>query len=494
MGHSPLNACLDVIPYDDRTQKHPAGSHLPEWLPKHEFLMIIVAPAGSGKTTLLLNMILRIYRQYWHRILIFSPTVHNDSKWEYIFDDEHLLLENKNRVGKKDLEDWEQKRGTKLKNQLVKEEDREDEMTTEMKKKWAEEMEKKRLKDLKQNEILDPLNYSKKDRKNAKRIGLSRAAMKQVMGNCILYDEQHPEPFDNVVLKKNEERHHIISRLERRQELACKIVKPPVPEVQKQLREFKTNILRIPSTKIRQPHLSWNTMWSEAQTLKQQKNQTSEDDIESEDDSEEEDEQEGEEQNNDDDENNKHTKVTKKDVFEEYSEETLNKEMEWQDKTVSYFKAHKKDLVENVDRMLWVFDDMVGSGLFNQKRNNAFKRLSVRRRHFYSSIMGVTQAYKEIPKTTRTNANILIFFKIDSDEELQTIYREYPMGHKYKDWLKIVDYCTNEPHSFIMFNLQTSNPDHRICKQFNCPLSETAQQYIIRGVHPTDDNENPQQD
>ena len=83
---------LSIIPYDDRTQQHLVNSQLPDWLPKHEFLMLIVAPAGSGKTTLLLNMLLRIYKQYWHQIFLFSPTIHNDGKWEHLKKERQVLL------------------------------------------------------------------------------------------------------------------------------------------------------------------------------------------------------------------------------------------------------------------------------------------------------------------------------------------------------------------------------------------------------------------
>jgi hypothetical protein len=138
-----------------------------------------------------------------------------------------------------------------------------------------------------------------------------------------------------------------------------------------------------------------------------------------------------------------------------------------------------EELTKGVDRSLWVFDDMVGSGLFTNKRNNAFKRLSVRRRHYYSSVIGVTQAYKEIPRTARTNTNSLILFRIDSDEELKMIYQEYPMGLKIKDWLKIVDYCTREPYSFVLFNMQASDLNCRIIRNFDEPLSIERQTQIL---------------
>jgi hypothetical protein len=61
-------------------------------LPRHEFTLGIIAPKGSGKTTLIANL-LKFYKGYFHTILIFSPTVASDEKWDYI-KQQPLLAEN----------------------------------------------------------------------------------------------------------------------------------------------------------------------------------------------------------------------------------------------------------------------------------------------------------------------------------------------------------------------------------------------------------------
>lgn len=62
--------------------KHP--SPLNDVLPTHEFTMGIIAPKGSGKTTVIANL-LNFYKGYFHTILIFSPTVASDEKWDWYF-------------------------------------------------------------------------------------------------------------------------------------------------------------------------------------------------------------------------------------------------------------------------------------------------------------------------------------------------------------------------------------------------------------------------
>jgi Poxvirus A32 protein len=60
---------------------HPPPKH--DALPQHEFTMGLIAPKGSGKTTVLCNL-LKFYKGYFHTILIFSPTVASDDKWEWV--------------------------------------------------------------------------------------------------------------------------------------------------------------------------------------------------------------------------------------------------------------------------------------------------------------------------------------------------------------------------------------------------------------------------
>lgn len=59
---------------------HPPPSN--DVLPRHEFSMGLIAPKGSGKTTVIANL-LKFYKGYFHTILVFSPTVASDEKWDW---------------------------------------------------------------------------------------------------------------------------------------------------------------------------------------------------------------------------------------------------------------------------------------------------------------------------------------------------------------------------------------------------------------------------
>lgn len=83
---------LDIEPvHVPRGYVHPPPPD--DRLPRHEFTLGIIAPKGSGKTTLIVNL-LKFYKGYFHNILVFSPTVASDEKWDMV-KDMNLLTDNK---------------------------------------------------------------------------------------------------------------------------------------------------------------------------------------------------------------------------------------------------------------------------------------------------------------------------------------------------------------------------------------------------------------
>ena len=78
----------------DQTFKHPQVKY-PKIMPQHPFSMLVLAPKGSGKTNMICNLLLNHYKGYFHKILIASPTIDNDPKWDVIQKTKHILKENK---------------------------------------------------------------------------------------------------------------------------------------------------------------------------------------------------------------------------------------------------------------------------------------------------------------------------------------------------------------------------------------------------------------
>lgn len=158
--------------------------------------------------------------------------------------------------------------------------------------------------------------------------------------------------------------------------------------------------------------------------------------------------------------------------FEDYDESILKNIYEDQMKIVKLLKKHGKTK-HLANRILLVFDDLVGSTLFNNARQNVFKGFNTRHRHYSCSMLMVSQGYREIPKTVRTNFTCLILFEICSEAELEVIAEEYPMGIRKafnksaKDlWHDMYLYAISEPYSFLYYNMQEKDKQKRCMKKF----------------------------
>lgn len=139
--------------------------------------------------------------------------------------------------------------------------------------------------------------------------------------------------------------------------------------------------------------------------------------------------------------------------YAEYDETTLANIMDEQMQLVKLLKKHDKSK-HLANRILIVFDDLVGSSLFSGRKDNPFKRLNTNHRHYSISMLMVTQAYKEIPKTVRTQFSCLIVFEIANEKELEVIFEENPMGLRRDDWMDVYRYCTEGDHDFMFINYQ----------------------------------------
>ena len=146
--------------------------------------------------------------------------------------------------------------------------------------------------------------------------------------------------------------------------------------------------------------------------------------------------------------------------YSDYNEEDLKGILDQQQALVEFLKEHGKTK-HLANRILFLFDDLVGSSLFSGARKNAFKMLNTNHRHFSSSLIMVSQAFKEIPKTVRTNFSCLILFEIFSDAELDAIYTEFPMGLKRDAWDEMYTHCVSDDHGFLYYNMQ--KPKHLRC-------------------------------
>ena len=96
-----------------------------------------------------------------------------------------------------------------------------------------------------------------------------------------------------------------------------------------------------------------------------------------------------------------------------------------------------------------VFDDMIADIEYNKNFKQVIKELFYRARKINVSIVFIRQCYFRALKDARLNSTHYILMKIGNKKELKSIAEEKPGNLDYKDFLKMYNYCTSEPYSFM---------------------------------------------
>ena len=116
------------------------------------------------------------------------------------------------------------------------------------------------------------------------------------------------------------------------------------------------------------------------------------------------------------------------------------------------------DVLENINnynknrdkKVLIIFDDMIADIMRIEQFKAIVKELFIRCRKLNISIAFITQSYFRTPNDARLNSTHYILMKISNKKELKSIVEEHSGHLDVKDFLKIYNYCTNEPFSFMM--------------------------------------------
>ena len=101
------------------------------------------------------------------------------------------------------------------------------------------------------------------------------------------------------------------------------------------------------------------------------------------------------------------------------------------------------------NKVLIVFDDMIADIKYNKNVKKMIKELFHRGRKMNISIVFITQCYFRALKDARLNSTHYILMKIGNKKELRSIAEEKSGNVDHKDFLKMYNYCTSEPYSFM---------------------------------------------
>ena len=92
---------------------------------------------------------------------------------------------------------------------------------------------------------------------------------------------------------------------------------------------------------------------------------------------------------------------------------------------------------------------MIADIEYNKNVKRIIKELFYRVRKLNVSIVFIIQSYFKALKDARLNSTHYILMKIGNKKKLKRIAEE-KRGHlDYKDFLKMYNYCTEEPYSFM---------------------------------------------
>ena len=105
---------------------------------------------------------------------------------------------------------------------------------------------------------------------------------------------------------------------------------------------------------------------------------------------------------------------------------------------------------KNRDKKILIFDDMIADIMRSEKFKPIVKELFIRCRKLNISIVFITQSYFRTPKDARINSIHYILMKIVNKKELKSIAEENSGHLDFKDFLKIYNYCTKKPYSFML--------------------------------------------
>ena len=135
---------------------------------------------------------------------------------------------------------------------------------------------------------------------------------------------------------------------------------------------------------------------------------------------------------------------------------------------------------ENRDKkVLMVFDDMIADIEYNKNFNRIIKEPFYRARKINVSVVFITQSFFRALKDARLNSTYYILMKTGNKKELKIIAGEKSGHLDYKDFLKIYNYCTREPYSFMLIDTRpTASVTFK--KNFDETIDLRAEHYVLK--------------
>lgn len=99
-----------------------------------------------------------------------------------------------------------------------------------------------------------------------------------------------------------------------------------------------------------------------------------------------------------------------------------------------------------------IFDDCIHQLPSNRKRGQAFNKLMTTNRHFKTTVLILSQRLNELNPLVRSQADVISYFRADNKKEDEIFIDTYGVNQE------ILDFCFNQPHSFITVSYLHGKP------------------------------------
>lgn len=135
--------------------------------------------------------------------------------------------------------------------------------------------------------------------------------------------------------------------------------------------------------------------------------------------------------------------------FEEVNDEDLVRVMD-------EIETNNLSLIEDgkEPHNLIIFDDVIHSLDKSNKKNSPFNKLITGNRHYKVCIHVISQKYNMLSTLLRSNADLIAFFKSENLNEINSLKNDININEKLFN--ELYEFCTKEPYSFMLINLQTN--------------------------------------
>ena len=120
-------------------------------------------------------------------------------------------------------------------------------------------------------------------------------------------------------------------------------------------------------------------------------------------------------------------------------------------KSIDEYNPYKEN------KILIVFDDMIGDMIHNKILNSIVTELFIRGRKLIISLAFITRSYFKVPKDVRLNTSHFFISKIPSKREFQQIAINHSSDISTKGFVNIYRKYTDEPYSFLVIDTMLSS-------------------------------------